>query len=97
VDSPAIRPLPIDLAANARSLGARVIECDTYDAVVAALAEARQADRTVVIYVPSDRLLGVPSYESWWDVPVAEVSTSATVAAARAEWEANRARERHPF
>jgi 3D-(3,5/4)-trihydroxycyclohexane-1,2-dione acylhydrolase (decyclizing) len=90
----AARPLPIDLAANARSLGAHVIECATYDEVVAALAAARRIDRTTVIAVRSDRLLGVPAYESWWDVPVAEVSELAPVAAARRAWEAMRARER---
>jgi 3D-(3,5/4)-trihydroxycyclohexane-1,2-dione acylhydrolase (decyclizing) len=87
--------LPVDLAANARSLGACVIECRTRDDVVQALADAKQMDRTTVIYVPSDRLHGVPGYESWWDVPVAEVSEQSTVTEARREWEANRARERY--
>jgi 3D-(3,5/4)-trihydroxycyclohexane-1,2-dione acylhydrolase (decyclizing) len=87
--------LPVDLAANARSLGACVIECRTRDDVVNALTAAKDTDRTTVIYVRNDRLHGVPGYESWWDVPVAEVSESATVAEARREWEANRARERY--
>jgi 3D-(3,5/4)-trihydroxycyclohexane-1,2-dione acylhydrolase (decyclizing) len=29
----------------------------------------------------------VPSYESWWDVPVAEVSERASVRAAREQYE----------
>ena len=87
--------LPVDLAANALSLGACVIECQTRDDVVNALSAARDNDRTTVIYVRNDRLHGVPGYESWWDVPVAEVSDSAAVANARREWEANRARERY--
>jgi 3D-(3,5/4)-trihydroxycyclohexane-1,2-dione acylhydrolase (decyclizing) len=37
---------------------------------------------------------GVGSYESWWDVPVAEVSTMPAVGRARAEYERARARER---
>jgi 3D-(3,5/4)-trihydroxycyclohexane-1,2-dione acylhydrolase (decyclizing) len=86
--------LPVDLAANARSLGARVIECASYDDVVAALGAARRTDRTTVIYVQSDRLEGVPSYDTWWDVPVAEVSDMPAVQAARREWEELRARER---
>ncbi len=93
-DSARVRALPVDLAANARSLGAHVIECRTYDDVAAALEAARGTDRTTVIYVRSDRLVSVPSYESWWDVPVAEVSEMASVAAARAAWEAMRERER---
>jgi 3D-(3,5/4)-trihydroxycyclohexane-1,2-dione acylhydrolase (decyclizing) len=95
-DGPA-ETLPVDLAANARSLGACVVECQTYDDVVVALGTARGMDRTTVIYVKNDRLQSVPGYESWWDVPVAEVSDIPSVAAARAEWERNRARERYFF
>jgi 3D-(3,5/4)-trihydroxycyclohexane-1,2-dione acylhydrolase (decyclizing) len=52
-----------------------------------ALVAARDIDRTVVIHVPVDRYEGVPSYESWWDVPVAEVSESGNLDAARQEHE----------
>ena len=34
-------------------------------------------DRTVVIHVEADREARVGSYETWWDVPVAEVSGDA--------------------
>jgi 3D-(3,5/4)-trihydroxycyclohexane-1,2-dione acylhydrolase (decyclizing) len=88
-----VRGLPVDLAANARSLGAEVISCHGYADVVAALDAARSTERTTVIYVQNDRLEGVPSY-GWWDVPVAEVSESETVAAARREWQAERLKER---
>jgi 3D-(3,5/4)-trihydroxycyclohexane-1,2-dione acylhydrolase (decyclizing) len=87
--------LPVDLAANARSLGAHVIECASYDDVVAALGKAKEIDQTVVIYVEDDRYLGVPGYETWWDVPVAEVSELDTVQAAREEWEEMREQERY--
>ena len=40
-----------------------------------------------------DGLVKVPGYESWWDVPVAEVSSSATVRAARDEYERDRAKQ----
>jgi 3D-(3,5/4)-trihydroxycyclohexane-1,2-dione acylhydrolase (decyclizing) len=90
----AARPLPIDLAANAASLGAAVICCAGYDDVVAALATAKAIPRTTVIYVRNDRLAGVPGYESWWDVAVAEVSESPSVREKRAEWEQMRAKER---
>ena len=89
-----IAPLPVDLAANAASLGAHLIRCASYDDFVAALHAARDTDRTTVIYIQNDRLVGVPGYESWWDVPIAEVSESATVRAARTEWEDQRAKER---
>ncbi len=93
-DAEEIAPLPVDLAANAASLGAHVIRCATYADFVAALHAARDTDRTTVIYIQNDRLVGVPGYESWWDVPIAEVSESATVRAARAEWEEMRVKER---
>ena len=86
--------LPVDLAANARSLGAHVIECKTHNDFVAALAEVRSIERTSVIYIQNDRYEAVPGYESWWDVPVAEVSAMPQVQAARTEWETMRARER---
>jgi 3D-(3,5/4)-trihydroxycyclohexane-1,2-dione acylhydrolase (decyclizing) len=90
-----IQTLPVDLAANARSLGAYVIECRTYADFIAALETVQTTDRTSVIYIQNDRYEGVPGYESWWDVPVAEVSTSSQVQAARTEWETNRSNERY--
>ena len=87
--------LPVDLAANAESLGAHVIRCQSYDDVVAALQVAATIDRTTVIYVRNDRLEGVPGYDSWWDVPMAEVSEMPEVQAKRREWEQMRAKERH--
>jgi len=48
-----------------------------------------------VIYIQNDRYQSVPGYESWWDVQVAEVSTSPQVQTARAEWETMRAQERY--
>jgi 3D-(3,5/4)-trihydroxycyclohexane-1,2-dione acylhydrolase (decyclizing) len=90
-----VQILPVDLAANARSLGAHVIECKTYVDFVAALDAVRTTERTSVIYIQNDRYQSVPSYESWWDVPVAEVSTNPQVQAARIEWEAMRTKERY--
>ena len=93
----AATPLAIDFAANARSLGADVIECITYEDYVAAIAAARAATRTTVIVIRNDRYESVPGYESWWDVPVAEVSEMPSVQAARQQWETQRARERYFF
>lgn len=87
--------LPVDLAMNARSLGAHVIECSNYEEFVQALNDAKAIDKTTVIYVTNDRYLGVPGYESWWDVPIAEVSERDSVRAAREEWEEMRAQERY--
>ena len=89
-----VEPLPVDLAANAESLGAHVIRCQTYADFVQALDAARQQPRTTVIYIRNDRLQGVPGYESWWDVPVAETSELDSVQQARREWKTMRAKER---
>jgi 3D-(3,5/4)-trihydroxycyclohexane-1,2-dione acylhydrolase (decyclizing) len=48
----------------------------------------------VVVHVEVDRYAGVPSYESWWDVPVAEISSDESVRAAREEYERNRQAQR---
>lgn len=89
-----VNPLPVDLAANAESLGCHVIRCQNVSDVVQALQDAKSVDRTTVIYVPDDRYLGVQGY-SWWDVPVAEVSELDAVNAAREEWEEMRTQERY--
>jgi 3D-(3,5/4)-trihydroxycyclohexane-1,2-dione acylhydrolase (decyclizing) len=86
-DSPTAKLLPVDLAANAESLGAKVIRCETVDDLRAGLEAAKKEDTTVVLAIEVDRYEGVPGYESWWDVPVAEVSEVETVKAARAEYE----------
>jgi 3D-(3,5/4)-trihydroxycyclohexane-1,2-dione acylhydrolase (decyclizing) len=86
--------LPVDLATNAESLGAHVIRTTSVDEVRDALAEAKTIERTVVIHIPVDRYEGVPSYESFWDVPVAEVSELDTVIEARKEYAANKQAER---
>ncbi len=87
LDPPTSEVLPLDLAANAESLGARVIRTSTIPELRAALAEARGADGPVVVCIEADRYAGVPSCESWWDVPVAEVSEQAEVRAAREAYE----------
>jgi 3D-(3,5/4)-trihydroxycyclohexane-1,2-dione acylhydrolase (decyclizing) len=85
--------LPVDLAANAASLGAHVFRTRSIDELREALAAAKDVEETVVIHIPVDRYAGVPSYESWWDVPVAEVSEVEEVKRARADYERARRRQ----
>jgi 3D-(3,5/4)-trihydroxycyclohexane-1,2-dione acylhydrolase (decyclizing) len=88
-------PLPVDLAANAESLGARVIRARSIDELRAALDEAKAAGGgPVVVHVETDRYAGVPSYEGWWDVPVAEVSDDPAVQRARRDYEQAREAQR---
>jgi 3D-(3,5/4)-trihydroxycyclohexane-1,2-dione acylhydrolase (decyclizing) len=96
LDSDADPPpyLPLDLAANAESLGAAAISVSTIDELRAALERSKHERRTTVIVVQVDRYESVPGYDSWWDVPVAEVSEQPAVRAVRAEYEAARGGER---
>jgi 3D-(3,5/4)-trihydroxycyclohexane-1,2-dione acylhydrolase (decyclizing) len=87
--------LPVDFAANAASLGARAIRATTHEDLLAALQTARGETRTTVVVVEVDREVRVPGYESWWDVPIAEVSEVAAVKRARAEYEKAIKKERY--
>jgi 3D-(3,5/4)-trihydroxycyclohexane-1,2-dione acylhydrolase (decyclizing) len=90
-----VKPLPVDLAANASSLGAHVIRCETYKDFLTALETAKGMERTTVIYIQNDRYVGVPGYESWWDVAIAEVSEIDTVKTARADYQQAVQKERY--
>ncbi len=89
--------LEIDFAANAASLGAHVIRATTRDELQRALEEARRAERTTVIVIEVDKEVRVPGYESWWDVPVAEVSEIESVKRAREGYDEAVKRERNFF
>jgi len=79
--------LPVDLAANAASLGADVLRTSTVAEFEAALKQAKASDRTTVVYVETDPLAPVPSSQSWWDVPVSEVSELTSTQQARVVYE----------
>ena len=69
--------LPVDLAANARSLGAHVIEVHSRAELEQAIKEAKAAPADggpVVIHVETDPLVHAPDSEAWWDVPVSQVA-----------------------
>ena len=86
--------LPVDLAANMRSLGADVIEADGVDEFRAALRAALAAENTTAVYVRSDPLAaGIPG-GAWWDVPVAEISDVPSTREARIRYEADRRAQR---
>jgi 3D-(3,5/4)-trihydroxycyclohexane-1,2-dione acylhydrolase (decyclizing) len=87
--------LPIDIAANAASLGAVSERVGTIAELRAALTRAKRAERPYVITIETDRYESVPAYDSWWDVVPAEVSGLAEVRAAREAYETGRKRIRH--
>jgi len=85
--------LPINLAENARSLGAHVIECSNYVSLTNALKEAKSIDKTTVIYTTCDRYQEIDGY-GWWEVPLAEVSEMKTVDEAKKENLKNKKKQR---
>jgi len=87
--------LQVDYVANARSLGAHAIKAGSLLEFKAALEEAKKMDRITVVVVETEPGVGVPGYESWWDVAVAEVSQTEAVRQARAHYVQARKRERH--
>ena len=87
--------LPVDLAANAESLGVRVLRAGTIDEFRSALVEAKRHEGgPVLVHVETDPLVPAPSSESWWDVPVAEVSQLDSTRQARKSYEASKAGQR---
>ena len=93
------RPLPVDLATNAASLGMRVLRAKTVRDLRAALAEARAADTPTCVYVETetaDTVSGAPPAQAWWDVPVAETASRSSAVKAREEYDRHAAgRRRH--
>ncbi|WP_426363962.1 3D-(3,5/4)-trihydroxycyclohexane-1,2-dione acylhydrolase (decyclizing) [Streptomyces sp. E-08] len=92
-------PLPVDLGANAASLGMRVLRPRTVRDLREALADARAATEPTCVYVETetaDSVSGPPPAQAWWDVPVAETSTRPSAAKAREEYDRHvTARRRH--
>jgi 3D-(3,5/4)-trihydroxycyclohexane-1,2-dione acylhydrolase (decyclizing) len=87
--------IPLDFAANAASLGAHTQTANTWEQLAESLKACRQQRGVSVIVVETDYDDRVPGYNSWWDVAVAEVSESASVRQAHADYARNKARERY--
>ncbi len=79
--------IPVDYAANARSLGAEAVRTSTRDEFKQALLAASKSQITSVVVIETAYDQRVPGYESWWDVPIAEVSEVESVRAARSKYE----------
>ncbi|MFY9530056.1 MAG: thiamine pyrophosphate-dependent enzyme, partial [Candidatus Acidiferrales bacterium] len=87
--------IPIDFAANAASLGALSIRAKNREDLEKALKQARSTPRTTVICIEVDINQRVPGYESWWDVPVAEVSEMESVQKAHSDYAEKKKKERY--
>ncbi|WKX70401.1 3D-(3,5/4)-trihydroxycyclohexane-1,2-dione acylhydrolase (decyclizing) [Streptomyces sp. XD-27] len=92
-------PLPVDLAANAASLGMEVIRAESVAGLREALAAARASDRPTCVYVETetaDTVPGAPGAQAWWDVPVAQTATRPAAVQARKDYDRQAAgRRRH--
>ncbi|MGW1345091.1 3D-(3,5/4)-trihydroxycyclohexane-1,2-dione acylhydrolase (decyclizing) [Kribbella sp. NPDC002412] len=86
--------LPVDLAANVRSLGVDVIEVHDRAELEKAIFTAKAADGPIAIHVSTDPLIGAPDSESWWDVPVSQVSALDSTQAAAASYEESKKGQR---
>lgn len=86
--------LPVDLAANAASLGADVLAVSGIDEFREAVVKAKASTRTTVIHVETDPLVPAPDSPAWWDVPVAEVSVLESTQQARRGYEEHKTRQR---
>jgi 3D-(3,5/4)-trihydroxycyclohexane-1,2-dione acylhydrolase (decyclizing) len=78
--------ISVDFVANARSLGACAVRARTREDLQKALLEARGRPQTSVIVIETAYDQRVPGYDSWWDVPIAEVSEVEAVQQARAKY-----------
>ncbi|MEU8723657.1 MULTISPECIES: 3D-(3,5/4)-trihydroxycyclohexane-1,2-dione acylhydrolase (decyclizing) [Streptomyces] len=92
-------PLPVDLAANAASLGMDVLRAESVGELREALAAARASDRPTCVYVETetaDTVSGAPGAQAWWDVPVAQTATRPAAVKAREDYDRQAAaRRRH--
>ena len=88
-------PVKVDFVQSAASLGAHAIPARNLSEFKAALEEAARTNRVTVIVVEADPARSVPSFESWWDVPVAEISAMGSVQEARQQYDAMRKQQRY--
>ena len=87
--------IEIDFAANAASLGAHAVRVKTRGELESALADLRAQSATSVIVIETDYSQRVPGYESWWDVPISEVSEIESVRSAYKNYAEAKKKERY--
>ena len=87
--------LPVDYTAHAKSMGIDAVKVKTKQRLEKSIRQARENDGSTLIEILVDRSVGVPGYEAWWDVPVAEVSESDRVTKIRKEYDKKKKGERN--
>jgi 3D-(3,5/4)-trihydroxycyclohexane-1,2-dione acylhydrolase (decyclizing) len=86
--------IPVDFAALCTGYGACTVRVKTREELETALAQMREHKTTTAVVIEVDKEEKVPGYESWWDVPMSEVSEIASIRKARAEYEQEVKKER---
>lgn len=89
-------PLPVDFVQNAQSLGAKTFTATTAAELSRALREAKDQPTSCLIYIPLESSTGLPG-TSWWDVPIAEVSSSSSVREKHAAYEEAKKKQRFHY
>jgi 3D-(3,5/4)-trihydroxycyclohexane-1,2-dione acylhydrolase (decyclizing) len=74
-------------------MGAIAERAETIGELEAAFARAKAADQSYVIVVPVDEYTWTEG-GAWWEVGIPEVSDRPEVRKARADWEAEKRRQR---
>ncbi len=82
--------LKIDIAENAKSMGARSWHASNEKELKQALHEARKEKRSCVIVVETEKHRYAAGGGAWWDAAPAEVSKSPVTRKIRTEYEADR-------
>jgi 3D-(3,5/4)-trihydroxycyclohexane-1,2-dione acylhydrolase (decyclizing) len=86
--------VPVDFVALSTGLGACTVRANSRDDLERALERMRSHERTSVIVIEVDKEMRVPGYESWWDVPISEVSEIQSIRQAREKYEQALKKER---
>lgn len=84
----------VDYVKHAEAMGANAIYAPNETALRNALEKARRADKVTVIVTPVNPEKRVPTFEGWWDVPVAETSQQDTITSTRTDYEQAREKQR---
>ena len=77
----------MDFAALCSGLGAHTVRATAYEEVEKAIEAMKGHSRTTAVVIEVDKEMRVPGYESWWDVPISEVSELASIRQARSNYE----------
>ena len=78
--------------------GAHVIKATTIEAFQTSLGASKKSRKKQRLSMwKTDRYAGIPNYDSWWDVPIAEVADSAEIKEISKAYQSKLNQERYYF